>query len=104
MFEFTNGDVTSDDLIDKTNVCEILYKKVKKYMDDKKLKKTDIWKIVQIFDMDGAYIPETAVVKGESSKFVYSSTSIACKDEEKVKNRNSKKREMMDVCYRRLYQ
>ncbi len=95
-FEFTNGDVTSDDLIDKTNVCEILYKKVKRYMDDNKLKKTDIWKIVQIFDMDGAYIPETAVVKGESSKFVYSTTSIACKDQEKVKSRNSKKREMMD--------
>ena len=33
-------------------------------MDDNKLKKTDIWKIVQIFDMDGAYIPETAVVRG----------------------------------------
>lgn len=38
-FEFTNGDVTSDDLIDKTNVCEILFKKVKKYMIDNKLKK-----------------------------------------------------------------
>ncbi len=95
-FEFTNGDVTSDDLIDKTNVCEILYKKVKKYIDDNKLKKTDIWKIVQIFDTDGAYIPETAVVNGESSKFVYSTTSIACKDVKKVKSRNSKKREMMD--------
>lgn len=95
-FEFTNGDVTSDDSIDKTNVCEILYKKVKQYIDDNKLKKTDIWKIVQIFDTDGAYIPETAVIKGESSKFVYSTTSIACKDVQKVKSRNSKKREMMD--------
>ncbi|HKL99100.1 MAG TPA: hypothetical protein VJZ06_04265, partial [Mobilitalea sp.] len=75
-FEFTNGDVTSDDLIDKTNVCEILYKKVKRYMDDNKLKKTDIWKIVQIFDMDGVYIPDTAVVNGESSKFVYSTNVI----------------------------
>ena len=95
-FEFTNGDITSGDSIDKTNVCEILYKKVKKYMDDNKLKKTDIWKIVQIFDADGAYIPETAVVNGESSKFVYSTTSIVCNDVEKVKSRNSKKREMMD--------
>ena len=65
-------------------------------MDDNKLKKTDIWKIVQIFDMDGAYIPETAVVRGESSKFVYSTTSIACKGQEKVKSRNAKKKEMME--------
>lgn len=97
-FEFTNGDVTSDpyDLINKTNVCDILYKKVKKYMDENKLKKTDMWKIVQIFDMDGAYIPKTAIVKGESLKFVYSTTNIACKDQERVKRRNSKKQEMMD--------
>ncbi len=95
-FEFTNGDVTSDNLIDKTNVCEILYKKVKKYIDENKLKKTDLWKIVQIFDTDGAYIPEKAAVKGETSKFVYSTTSIACKDVEKVKCRNVNKREMME--------
>ncbi len=95
-FEFTNGDITSDDLINKTNVCDILYKKVKKYIDDNKLKKTDIWKIIQIFDTDGAYIPETAVIKGESARFVYSTTSIACKNEEKVKSRNAKKQEMMD--------
>lgn len=95
-FEFTNGDVTSDDSIDKSNVCEILYNKVKKYMDDNKLKKTDIWKIIQIFDTDGTYIPEAAVIDGESSKFVYSTTSIACKNVKNVKSRNSKKREMMD--------
>lgn len=95
-FEFTNGDVTSDDSIDKTNVHEILYKKVKKYIDDNKLKKTDIWKIVQIFDTDGAYIPETAIFKGESSKYVYSTTSIACNNVQNVINRNTKKRDTMN--------
>lgn len=95
-FEFTNGDVTSDDAIDETNVYEILYKKVKDYIDDKKLKKTDIWRIVQIFDTDGTYIPETAIADGNSSKFMYSTTSITCKDVQKVKNRNYKKSNMMD--------
>jgi len=95
-FEFTNGDITSDDLVNKINVSEVIYKKIKKYMTDNKLKKTDIWKIIQIFDTDGAYIPESAVIKGDSSKFVYSATNIACKDEEKVKIRNTKKRDMMD--------
>lgn len=94
-FEFTNGDVTSDDAIDKTNVCEILYKKVQDYIDDNKLKKTDIWQIVQIFDTDGTYIPETAIIECDSLKFEYSTTNIACKDVQKVKNRNCKKKDMM---------
>ncbi len=95
-FEFTNGDVTSDDTIDKNNVCEVLFKKVKNYIDDNKLRKTDIWQIVQILDTDGAYIPDTAITGGESTKFVYSTTSISCKDIQKVKNRNYKKKDMMD--------
>lgn len=95
-FEFTNGDVTSDDEIDKTNVCKTLYKKVQGYIDDNKLNKTDIWQIVQIFDTDGTYIPETAIIEGESLKFEYSTTNIACKDVQKVKNRNRKKSDMMD--------
>jgi len=95
-FEFTNGDITSDDTTDKTNVCEVLYKKVKRYIDNNKLKKTDIWQIVQIFDTDGTYIPETAIKAGESSKLIYSTTNIACKDIQKVKNRNYKKKYMMD--------
>jgi len=95
-FEFTNGDVTSDNTIDKTNVCDILYKKVQKYIHDNKLKKSDIWQIVQIFDTDGAYIQETAIETGDSTKFLYSTTNIACKDIQKVKNRNIKKKAMMD--------
>lgn len=95
-FEFTNGDVTSDDEIDINNVCDVLYKKVKKYLDDNKLRKTDIWQIVQIFDTDGAYSPETAIKTGESARFLYSATNIICKDIQKVKNRNNKKKFMMD--------
>lgn len=38
-FVFTNGDITSDDEITKDNVCDILYAKVKKYLDENKLKK-----------------------------------------------------------------
>lgn len=95
-FEFTSGDITSDDSMDKAKVYDVINKKVRKYIDDNKLKKTDIWKIVQIFDTDGTYIPETAIIKGETSKYVYSTSDISCSDVLKVKNRNSKKRDMMD--------
>ena len=95
-FAFTNGDVTSDEKIDQSNIQNILYNMVKKYIDMNKLKKTDIWQIVQIFDTDGAYIPDDAVVVGESKSFFYSTMNIACKDRQKVLERNLKKRAMID--------
>lgn len=55
-FEFTHGDISSDDNIDKNNVEDEIYKYVNKYMKDKKLKISDIWQIIQVFDMDGAYV------------------------------------------------
>lgn len=95
-FKFTNGDITSDDDITEDNVCDIIYSKVKKYIDDNKLKKTDIWQIVQIFDMDGTYIPETAITTGMTKEFVYSTADISCKYPENVKARNKKKSGMME--------
>lgn len=95
-FEFTNGDVTSDDLIDENNVSDKLYLLVERYIIDNKLNKTDIWQIVHIFDTDGTYIPESSIVEGESNKFVYSTTNIACKSREKVIERNEKKSRMME--------
>jgi len=87
-FVFTNGDITSDDEITKDNVCDILYAKVKKYLDENKLKKTDVWQVIQIFDTDGTYIPEAAILPGPTNEFCYSTTSISCWYPEKVKERS----------------
>lgn len=45
-FEFTHGDITSDENINKDNVESEIYKFVDKYRKDKKLKPSDIWQIV----------------------------------------------------------
>lgn len=95
-FEFTHGDITSDENIDKRNVEAEIYKFVDKYRKDKKLKLSDIWQIVQIFDTDGAYIDDSYIVQGESTEIVYSTENISCKDICKVKHRNKHKREIMD--------
>lgn len=95
-FEFTHGDVTSDENIDKCNVETEIYKFVDKYRKDKKLKLSDIWQIVQIFDIDGAYIDDSHIVQGESTEIVYSTENISCKSIQKVKDRNQHKRELMD--------
>lgn len=96
VFKFTHGDISSDGSISEENVCDEIYKIVKKYMDENKLKKTDIFQIVQIFDMDGAFIDDGAIIDGDENRIIYSTQNIECKDIEKVKTRNEKKRRMMN--------
>ena len=60
-FEFTHGDITSDETINKNNVEDEIYKYVDKYKQSAKLELSDIWQIVQIFDMDGAYIDDANI-------------------------------------------
>lgn len=96
VFKFMGGDITSDEELNKLNVCDAIYQKVDQHMKDKKLKKNDIWQIVHIFDTDGAYIPEDAIEKGESTEFVYSTSKIFCKNIDKVLYRNKRKSEMMN--------
>lgn len=95
-FEFTHGDITSDEKINKSNVEAEIYKFVDNYRKDKKLRVSDIWQIVQIFDTDGAYIDGSCIVQGESAEFVYSEEHISCKNIQKVKKRNKHKKELMD--------
>ena len=64
-FEFTHGDITSDETISIKNVEDEIYKYVKSYIDISKIKKSDIWQIVQIFDMDGAYADDSRIVEGD---------------------------------------
>ena len=96
VFKFMDGDITSDEKMNRSNVCSAIYEKAEQHMKDKKLKKNDIWQIVHIFDTDGAYIPKDAIQSGDSPKLIYSTSKIFCKDMEKVKERNKRKSEMMD--------
>lgn len=95
-FEFTHGDITSDKNIDKNNVEQEIYKFVNIYRKDKKLKISDIWQIVQIFDTDGTYIDDSNIIRGDSTEIVYSEENISCKKIQKVIERNKHKREVMD--------
>lgn len=95
-FEFTHGDITSDENINIGNVENEIYKFVDKYRKDKKLKLSDIWQIVQIFDTDGVYIDDSNIVQGTSTEILYSTKNISCKNIQKVKDRNKHKRELME--------
>ena len=73
-----------------------MYEKVDEYRKYKKLYKRDILEIVHIFDTDGTYIPSEAIVKGETSHFLYTEKQISCKNVNAVKKRNENKSAMMD--------
>lgn len=96
IYKYTRGDITSDENITESNVCDKIYKILKEYMDDRKLTKKNIWQIVLITDMDGAYVPESALKEGKTKEFVYSSTSIECNNIDKIKVRNERKSKLID--------
>lgn len=77
------------------NVKTIISDIIKPYMKQDKLKKSDVWQIVQIFDVDGAYVPESAVLDGDSRKFEYTTSTISCNNKESVLIRNNHKKEVM---------
>lgn len=95
-FGFTNGDITSDSTVTLANVKDRIYQTVQEVIKDKKLKNSDVIQIVQIFDMDGAYIPNTAIVNGPTYAFHYSATNISCSHPQRAKERNEKKREILN--------
>ena len=95
-FEFTHGDITSDETIGIQNVEAEIYKYVKSYMDISKVKKSDIWQVVQVFDMDGAYVDDSRIVEGDTKEFFYTETEISCKDPDNILIRNEHKKKLMD--------
>lgn len=95
-YEFTNGDITSDENVNKDNILDIIYGTISPYMKEYSLRKSDVWQIVQVFDMDGAYVPSTAIVQGNTKEFAYTSTTVSCTDISKIERRNAHKTELMN--------
>lgn len=95
-FRVTDGDISSDETVTKENVEDKIYRIVLDFMEDKKLKRSNIFQVIQLFDTDGTYIPEDAIISGESKKIEYTETNIVCKDVEKVKARNTQKSNIMN--------
>ena len=93
----TNGDVTSDPETTVSQVESVVAGIVKTYITENKLQKSDMFQVVQIFDMDGAYIPDEAVIRGSSGKFYYTPTNISCLAPGDAITRNEHKRSLMDA-------
>lgn len=95
-FEITNGDVTSNPDTSVDQVEQEVKKIVTTYITDNKLRKNDLFQVIQIFDMDGAYIPDSAIIRGKTGKFMYTPTNISCLTPQDAISRNEHKRSLMN--------
>ncbi len=95
-FRFTGGDITSDPDITVTNVEDRIKKIIHGFLSDNKLKPSDIFQVIQIFDMDGAYIDDSFIIQDNVDQVTYFSESIRCKYRTFYIERNHKKRELMN--------
>ena len=91
------GDITTE----KGNKCSNIIKKVnecvKQHMALYSLRKSDYKEIIQVADMDGAFVPDSAIVEDKNAyKPIYSEKEIRTNHPEGIMKRNAQKRENMN--------
>lgn len=96
-FYSTSGDITSKKGINSQNCIKEINNHLNKFIKEKKLKKSDIIKIIHVLDTDGVYIPEDKIIEDSSvSCFIYTTTGIIAPSKENVISRNQSKREVLE--------
>ena len=99
--EERGGDITSRNWVSPNNIEDKMYKLfLKNFFDEEKIFPKDINEIIQIVDMDGAYIPDNDIVlfddPNSEEKPFYSQSSIICSNVDYMITRNLRKRENFD--------
>lgn len=93
----THGDITSDKNVSESTVIAKVCQLIKDFTVERKLRKTDILRVIHIVDTDGTFIPDDKIVFDKvATEFVYSDTEIRSNDIAKVKSRNEQKRKNID--------
>jgi len=95
-FGLTNSRTGIEESVTQENVLDKIWDIVDDFRKDQKLEKSDIMCIVHLLDMDGVYIPDTAIEQGNCEGFLYCPDKIVAKDVTKVIERNQHKREIIN--------
>lgn len=104
------GDITSTNYVNKqgkrywihpSNIEDAIYALfLEDFFDKEKILPKDISEIIQIVDMDGAYVPDECVVLdlslSEDESPYYKDEEIVCLDVDKIIRRNEQKSENLD--------
>ncbi len=89
----THGDITSSWEVTPANIASKICTYVKEYKSMNYFKKGDFKEVIHIVDMDGAYVPDEAIIHDENAiKVIYSTKEIHTCNPEMIVNRNQHKR------------
>lgn len=93
----THGDITTSKGVNSTNILAKLGNMIKAYATANHFQKTVFREIVHIVDMDGAYVPDSAIVEDSSiQRPVYGLTEIRTNNVSGLIARNKTKSKCLD--------
>lgn len=95
-FEILHTDITADEGMTVKYIEKRIKKAVDIYLNKNPfIKKSDILKIIQIIDTDGAFIPSELVKQSDIGKTEYFDTYISAKNKNRLIRRNISKRNIV---------
>ena len=91
LFDIIRYDITSEKGSSQTNISKKIVEKIKKYLQKNGLSKSDIIKVIQITDTDGAYIDDKYILDLNVNTIQYTLSNIETNDVQNIKDRNKRK-------------
>ena len=96
-FHIMHCDITTERNVNSASILNTVGGVVKAYKNSNHLKTSDFREIIHILDMDGAYIPDEAILLDENAKkVIYSEANITTDNVQGIKDRNRNKRSCVD--------
>lgn len=95
-FEVLHTDITADENMTVKYIEDRIKEAIEVYLKKNPfIEESDILKVIQIIDTDGAFIPDTLVKQSDTEKTEYYETYIAAKDRNRLIRRNISKRNIV---------
>ncbi len=95
-FDVLHADITADEDMTVKYIEDRIKKEIDAYLRRNPfVKKSDILKVVQIIDTDGAFIPSTQIKQSDTGKTEYFEGYIAAKNKDRLVRRNMSKRNIV---------
>lgn len=95
-FEVLHTDITADENMTVKYIEDRIKEAIEIYLNKNPfIEKSDILKVIQIIDTDGAFIPSSQVKQSDTGKTEYFETYIAAKNRDRLIRRNISKRKIV---------
>lgn len=98
-FHVVHGDITSEQSITHTNAINRVNEHIKIEMERYGFMRKDIIAVIHLIDTDGAFIPDSHVVKGDVEKMHYGENQIITRNPKKIIERNERKKQVLSRLY-----